>query len=99
MSSSQTVDGFMTQEIWKPSLIKLTAADADSCVGGTFVYVDPNFVYHIRRIPVDKDGHLKEEVTYVYCAGTGVYVREMPEEVARLREAAIRNQPALGVVK
>ena len=83
------IHGNMQTALWRPKLIRLTAADSSSSVADTPVYVDPHYIYHIRRIPIDKEGILKEEVTYIHIAGTGVYVRESPDEVFRLRELAM----------
>ena len=92
MSNTQYIDGGVTQFVWKPPLIRLTAPDTKSTVVGTRIYLNPAEIMSIRRIPIDAERVLREEVTYVRIIGDGVYVKESPEEVNRLRDAALEGK-------
>lgn len=101
MPNTQYIGGGVTSYVWKPDLIKLTAAGAKSFVAGTDLFINPSDIVFVRRLDVDPEGVLDAECTYVYLYNTGIYVQEQPDEINRLRCKALsgdEDQPDLKVV-
>lgn len=88
MSNTQYIGGGITQHVWRPRLIKLTAAKAKTFIHDTPIFVDPSAISMIRKLPHDTDA-VFEDCTYVLFSNTGVYVKEDPDTVNQLRAAAL----------
>lgn len=93
-----------TQMVWQPPLVKLTAAPHQDIDGGKpqSCYVNPQLIAVIQRMAIQhhkfKEGNKKKwppvNVTAVQTGALIMYVKETPDQVAKLRDEALGHKLA-----